>query len=96
MGTLGCINDMLRRDKENRELRKRSKECLSETHNRLLHTARKSDRADVSLEHLERVTRQLKEREELEHKSFFRGRIFFLLIVLLIGVLFAIIISVII
>lgn len=22
MGTLGCINDMLRRDKENRELRK--------------------------------------------------------------------------
>jgi hypothetical protein len=23
MGTLGCINDMLQRDKENRELRKR-------------------------------------------------------------------------
>ena len=26
MGTLGCINDMLRRDKENRELRKRGRE----------------------------------------------------------------------
>ena len=26
MGTLGCINDMMRRDKENRELRKAGKE----------------------------------------------------------------------
>ena len=25
MGTLGCINDMMRRDKENRELRKAGK-----------------------------------------------------------------------
>ena len=31
MGTLGCINDMLQRDKENRELRKLSKERLKET-----------------------------------------------------------------
>lgn len=28
MGTLGCINDMLQRDKENRELRKRNRERL--------------------------------------------------------------------
>ena len=30
MGTLGCINDMLQRDKENRELRKlnRDRICL--------------------------------------------------------------------
>ena len=28
MGTLGCINDMLRRDKENRELRKRGRERM--------------------------------------------------------------------
>ena len=34
MGTLGCINDMLQRDKENRELRKLSKERLKETRNR--------------------------------------------------------------
>ena len=26
MGTLGCINNMMRRDKENRELRKAGKE----------------------------------------------------------------------
>lgn len=30
MGTLGCINDMMRRDKENRELRKAGKERLNE------------------------------------------------------------------
>ena len=30
MGTLGCINDMLQRDKENRELRKRNRERLTE------------------------------------------------------------------
>ena len=29
MGTLGCINDMLRRDKENRELRKRNRERIA-------------------------------------------------------------------
>ena len=28
MGTLGCINDMLQRDKENRELRQRNRERL--------------------------------------------------------------------
>ena len=36
MGTLGCINDMMRRDKENRELRRASRERLNETRNRLL------------------------------------------------------------
>ena len=38
MGTLGCINDMLRRDKENRELRKRSRERMQETRKELLDT----------------------------------------------------------
>ena len=36
MGTLGCINDMLQRDKENRELRKLGRERLKETCNRLM------------------------------------------------------------
>ena len=36
MGTLGCINDMMQRDKENRELRKVGKKRMSETHGRLL------------------------------------------------------------
>ena len=28
MGTLGCINDMMRRDKENRELRKLNRDRI--------------------------------------------------------------------
>ncbi|WP_294454139.1 hypothetical protein [uncultured Bacteroides sp.] len=32
MGTLGCINNMMRRDKENRELRNRNRERMKETH----------------------------------------------------------------
>ena len=30
MGTLGCINDMLQRDKENRELRKLNRDRIKE------------------------------------------------------------------
>lgn len=30
MGTLGCINDMMRRDKENRELRKLNRDRIKE------------------------------------------------------------------
>ena len=36
MGTLGCINDMMRRDKENRELRKAGKKRMDETRYNLL------------------------------------------------------------
>lgn len=30
MGTLGCINDMLQRDKENRELRKLNRDRIKQ------------------------------------------------------------------
>lgn len=43
MGTLGCINDMLQRDKENRELRKRNRERLTDTYHRLLDTGKETD-----------------------------------------------------
>lgn len=36
MGTLGCVNDMLQRDKENRALRKIGRERMKETRRRLL------------------------------------------------------------
>ena len=41
MGTLGCTNDMMRRDKENRELRKEGKERLNETRTRLIDLTKK-------------------------------------------------------
>ena len=40
MGTLGCINDMMRRDKENRELRKAGKKRMDETRYNLLYRDR--------------------------------------------------------
>ena len=46
MGTLGCINDMMRRDKENRELRKAGKERLNETRNRLIDLNKKGHSSD--------------------------------------------------
>ncbi len=35
MGTLGCIHDMMRRDKENRELRQHNRERMKETRRRM-------------------------------------------------------------
>ena len=48
MGTLGCINDMMQRDKENRELRKVGKKRMSETHGRLLGLTGKRRSSDIS------------------------------------------------
>ncbi len=48
MGTLGCINDMMRRDKENRELRKAGKERLNETRNRLIDLNKKGHSSHLS------------------------------------------------
>lgn len=50
MGTLGCINDMLRRDKENRELRKRNRERMTETRNRLMDMGKETDYSQMTPE----------------------------------------------
>jgi len=50
MGTLGCINDMLQRDKENRELRKRNRERLTDTYHRLLDTGKETDLSQMTVE----------------------------------------------
>jgi len=55
MGTLGCINDMMRRDKENRELRKAGKERLNEIRNRLVDLNKKEHSSHLSLEQLEEI-----------------------------------------
>mgnify|MGYP006970639318 CR=1 FL=1 len=55
MGTLGCINDMMQRDKENRELRKVGKKRMSETHGRLLGLTGKRRSSDISPEKLEQI-----------------------------------------
>lgn len=87
MGTLGCINDMLRRDKENRELRKISRERLNETRNRLLETGRGGQLPNISVEELEEIRQKTIEKEEMDNNHLFKAKLLLfgsaLLIVLL-------------
>ena len=71
MGTLGCINDMMRRDKENRELRKAGKERLNETRNRLIDLNKKGHSSHLSLEQLEEIRIKTQEKEEAETHQLF-------------------------
>ena len=86
MGTLGCINDMMRRDKENRELRRASRERLNETRNRLLDVKGKRSECNVSYEQLEHIAHETR-------NSFLKGKLVFITllagIVLLIGTVLA-------
>ncbi|MDE5760903.1 MAG: hypothetical protein K2I11_08150, partial [Bacteroides sp.] len=68
MGTLGCVNDMLQRDKENRALRKIGRERMKETRRRLLETRASSPSSRFSLEQLEDIRKNALEKEELERK----------------------------
>ena len=69
MGTLGCINDMLQRDKENRELRKLSKERLKETRNRLMKIGSSTKLPDTSVEEMKEIRKKTKEKADANHLS---------------------------
>ena len=84
MGTLGCINDMMRRDKENRELRK---ERLNEIRNRLVDLNKKEHSSHLSLEQLEEIRIKTQEKEEAETNQLFKIKLIMLGIVLIAGVL---------
>ena len=49
MGTLGCINDMLQRDKENRELRKLNRDRMKEHHKYLVGKGKNADLSNVPI-----------------------------------------------
>lgn len=83
MGTLGCINDMLQRDKENRELRKRNRERLAETHNRLLEVGKETDYTNLSVEQLEDIHRKTMEKEELDKAANFKVMLYLALVMAL-------------
>ena len=72
MGTLGCINDMMQRDKENRQLRKRNRDRMKETRNRLIDIRNKTDLADVSPEEWEEIQRQIAPKEATDSEQLFR------------------------
>jgi len=69
MGTLGCINDMLQRDKENRALRKLSRGRMRE-HYKYLVERKSPERADVTIEEIEKIRRNTTEKELSDKETF--------------------------
>lgn len=92
MGTLGCIHDMMRRDKENRELRQRSRERMKETHRRMGKCHRTEIPPTLSVEKLEKIKKQTQEKEQAERKQAFRITLYVgliaLFLLLLLGIFF--------
>ena len=80
MGTLGCISDMLRRDKENRDLRKRNHEKFYETRERMLHVKNASMDPNLSIESLEKRRKETEEKNIEDRQVYYRFYIRFLLI----------------
>lgn len=75
MGTLGCVNDMLQRDKENRALRKISRERMKNTRNRLMETGSTSRLPDISAEEFDEIKRITAEKEKSDIKRLFRDKL---------------------
>ena len=65
MGTLGCINDMMRRDKENRELRNRNRERMN----------------DTSADSIDHIRKNTVEKERADNDKLFRLKLKFAVIV---------------
>lgn len=89
MGTLGCINDMLQRDKENRALRKLSRGRMRE-HYKYLVKRKGPERADVTIEKIEEIRRNTTEKELSDKEHLFRAKTIlaaYALVLLLLGVL---------
>ncbi len=72
MGTLGCINDMLRRDKENRELRKRDRERMHETRKKLLDARKMQTNSQLSAEEIDSIREKIVEKEECDKNQAFK------------------------
>lgn len=88
MGTLGCINDMLQRDKENRELRKLNRDRMKEHHKYLVNKGNGVDLSNISIEKLEDIRKNTIEKEQSDQVYLFKTYIIFticLLVLFLLG-----------
>ena len=81
MGTLGCINDMMRRDKENRELRNRNRERMKETRDRLIEVGKGRELPDVSAEDIDYIRKNTVEKEKNDNDRLFRIKLKFAVVV---------------
>lgn len=66
MGTLGCVNDMLQRDKQNRELRKVGRNRMKDTYNRLLQLGHKTETPAISPEKMSEIRKGINQKEEAD------------------------------
>lgn len=87
MGTLGCINDMLRRDKENLELRRISKDRLNDTRNRLIDLNKKGQPSNITLEKLEKNRAEALEKEISDSHLLFKSKLKMLGLILIIALI---------
>ena len=69
MGTLGCIHDMMRRDKENRELRQRSRARMKETRRRMSECRHTEIPPSLSVEKLKEIKKRTQEKEQADRKQ---------------------------
>lgn len=76
MGTLGCINDMLQRDKENRELRKLNRDRIKEHQKYLVNKGKGNDLSNISIEQMEEIHKRTIEKEALDNASLFKAKIY--------------------
>lgn len=84
MGTLGCINDMMRRDKENRELRKLNRDRIKEHHKYLVEKGKDVDLSNTTVEKLEEIRKKTLEKEELDKTNMFKIKLIILISALLV------------
>lgn len=82
MGTLGCIHDMMRRDKENRELRRRNRERMKETRRRMTECRHTELPPTLSVEKLEKIKKQTQEKEQADQNHAFRIKLILGLVIL--------------
>lgn len=87
MGTLGCINDMMRRDKENRELRKLNRDRIKERHKYLVENGKKVNFSHISVEMLEEIRKNTLEKEKLDNIKTLKAKLLIFVIALLLFLL---------
>lgn len=79
MGTLGCVNDMIQRDKENRELRKWSRDRMRDTRNRLMQVGKRVFRPGLTVEKMDEILKNTKDKERADSAYRHKATLLFLL-----------------
>ncbi len=72
MGTLGCIHDMQRRDRENRELLQRSRERMRDTRWKMMQTTCRTQSSDLTAEEWSAIESSIAREEALRKKRLLR------------------------